>query len=77
MGSTYRARPEVDSVLALAILEPTSAFFLPDGGLMELVEVAVDIVESVLLDGNRLDTICLDLSNHLDGILHRGLDGRQ
>lgn len=44
---------------------------------MELVEVAIDIVEGILLDGYGLDFIRLDLLHHLYGILHRGLDGRQ
>lgn len=43
-GGTYAAGPKVDSVLLLAVLEPTSTLFLEDGGGVELVKVGVDVV---------------------------------
>lgn len=43
-GMTYRARPQVNPVLGIAILEPTAAFFLPHCRLVILIKVSVDFV---------------------------------
>lgn len=74
-GFTYAARPQVDAVLDLAVLEPTSAVLLEDGGLVELVEVSVDVVEGVLLDVDGADVLVLDFLHHLDRVLDGRLNG--
>lgn len=65
-SGTYRTRPQVDPVLLFAVLEPTAALFLPDGGLVELVEMRVNVVQRVLRHGDRADVVVLDLPHHLD-----------
>ena len=76
-SGTYGTGPQVDPVLLLAVLEPTAALFLPDGGLVELVEVLVDLVEGLLRDGDRSDVVVLDLLHHLDRVLDGRLDRGQ
>jgi len=44
MSMTYRARPQINPVLGIAILEPTAAFFLPHCRLVILIKVSVDFV---------------------------------
>jgi hypothetical protein len=44
VGVTYAAGPKVDSVLLLAVLEPTSTLLLEYCRSVELVKVSVDIV---------------------------------
>lgn len=75
LSLTYRSWPQVDPVLLLSVLEPTAALFLPDGRLVELVKVGVDVVEGVLLDGNGADVVVLDLLHHLDGVFDGCFDG--
>ncbi len=59
-------RPEIDSTLDLAILEPAATLFLQDSMLMELVEVRVDVIESLLLHLDCGDPLRLDLLLLLD-----------
>lgn len=74
---TYTSRPEVDSVLDLAVLEPTTAFLLEDCRVVELVEVCVDVVQCLLLDVQRPDVLMLDLLHGLHCVLNRRLNGGQ
>jgi hypothetical protein len=73
-GGTYRARPEVDSVLDLPVLEPGAARLLPDRGLVELVEVCVDVVERFLLHVEGAHGFGLDLLHTLDCVFDTGFD---
>lgn len=41
---TYRAGPQVDTVLGFAVLEPTTALVAEDGALVELIEMGVDLI---------------------------------
>lgn len=74
-SGTYRTWPQIDPVLLLAVLEPTTALFLPDGGLVELVEMCVYIVERVLRHGDGADVVVLDLLHHLDRVFDSRLYG--
>lgn len=76
-SGTYGARPQIDSVLDLAVLEPGPTLLLPDSRLVEGVKVRIDLVERILLDRHGLDTLCLHLLHALDAILNRSLDRRQ
>ena len=72
---TYGTRPQVDAILDLAVFKPTAAFFLPDSGLVELVEMRVDIVQRFLLHVDGLDGFGLDLLHHLYRVLDRRFNG--
>ena len=74
MFNTYATWPEINTLLLLAILEPTAARFLENSGLVELIKVCVDVVEGVLLDVNGPNLLVLDLLHHLDGVLDGRLD---
>ena len=73
MLRTYRAWPEVNTIFDLPILEPTSAFFLPDRGLVEFVKVRVNIVDGFLLDRHAFDAFMLHLLHYFDRVFNRRL----
>lgn len=69
---TYRTWPEVNPVLDLPVLEPTSAFFLPHRCLVEFIKVRVNLVDGFLLDGHAFNAFVLHFLHHFD----RVFDGR-
>lgn len=73
--ATYRSRPEINPVLDLPVFEPGTAFLLPNGRLVELVEMGVDIIECFLLDVEGFDGLRLDLAHHLDGVFDARFNG--
>lgn len=67
-------RPKINPILHLPILEPTPTLLLPNSILMELVEVRVDLVDSLLLDFDGFDVLRGDLPHHLHGVFDGRLD---
>lgn len=76
-NSTYCTRPKIDSILDLSIFEPRSALFLPNRGLVEGVEVRIDLVQCILFDGHCFDAFRLHLSHAFDAVFDRCFDGWQ
>ena len=74
---THTSRPEIDPILDLAVLEPTSTFLLEHCRLVELIKVSVDIIDGLLLHADRLDVLMLNLLHHLNRVLDGRLDGRK
>jgi len=71
------AWPQVYPILDLSVLEPRTAFFLPDSVLMELVKMCIHVIQCSLLHGHGLDLLVLHLAHALDAVFDGVLNRRE